>query len=91
MLKSVFDWCKRHIVIFTIISVVFVVVFGFINIQILHMTSSSATFAIRPRVSAPWLKWIPGNIRLTVTPAFPVWTVTAGPVSWAMPKPKSAG
>ena len=39
MLKSVFDWCKRHIVIFTIISVVFVVVFGFINIQILHMTS----------------------------------------------------
>lgn len=39
MLKNVFDWCKRHIVIFTIISVVFVVVFGFINIQILHMTS----------------------------------------------------
>ncbi len=39
MLKNVFDWCKRHIVIFTILSVVFVVVFGFINIQILHMTS----------------------------------------------------
>lgn len=39
MLKNVFDWCKQHIVIFTIISVVFVVVFGFINIQILHMTS----------------------------------------------------
>lgn len=39
MLKSVFDWCKQHIVIFTIISVVFVVFFGFINIQILHMTS----------------------------------------------------
>lgn len=39
MLKNVFDWCKRHIVLFTIVSVVFVVVFGFINIQILHMTS----------------------------------------------------
>jgi nitrate/TMAO reductase-like tetraheme cytochrome c subunit len=39
MLKNVFDWCKRHIVLFTIASVVFVVMFGFINIQILHMTS----------------------------------------------------
>jgi len=39
MLKNVFDWCKQHIVIFTIISVVFVVFFGFINVQILHMTS----------------------------------------------------
>ena len=39
MLKNIFDWCKRHIVIFTILSVVFVVVFGFINVQILHMTS----------------------------------------------------
>jgi nitrate/TMAO reductase-like tetraheme cytochrome c subunit len=39
MLKNVFDWCKRHIVIFTILSVLFVVVFGFINVQILHMTS----------------------------------------------------
>jgi len=39
MLKNVFDWCKQHIIIFTIISVVFVVFFGFINVQILHMTS----------------------------------------------------
>jgi nitrate/TMAO reductase-like tetraheme cytochrome c subunit len=39
MMKTVFDWCKRHIILFTIASVVFVVVFGFINIQILHMTS----------------------------------------------------
>jgi nitrate/TMAO reductase-like tetraheme cytochrome c subunit len=39
MLKYVFDWCKRHIVLFTIMAVVFIVVFGFINIQILHMTS----------------------------------------------------
>lgn len=39
MLKNVFDWCKRHIVLFTIVAVVFVVMFGFINIQILHMTS----------------------------------------------------
>ena len=38
-MKSIFDWCKRHIVLFTIIAVVFVVVFGFINVQILHMTS----------------------------------------------------
>jgi nitrate/TMAO reductase-like tetraheme cytochrome c subunit len=39
MLKNIFDWCKRHIVLFTIAAVVFVVVFGFVNIQILHMTS----------------------------------------------------
>jgi len=39
MFKNIFDWCKRHIIIFTILSVVFVVVFGFINVQILHMTS----------------------------------------------------
>jgi nitrate/TMAO reductase-like tetraheme cytochrome c subunit len=39
MLKNIFDWCKRHIVIFTILSVMFVIVFGFINVQILHMTS----------------------------------------------------
>ncbi len=39
MLKSIFDWCKRHIVLFTIGAVLFVVVFGFVNIQILHMTS----------------------------------------------------
>ncbi len=39
MFKNVFDWCKRHIVLFTIAAVVFVVMFGFINIQILHMTS----------------------------------------------------
>ncbi|MDH3997348.1 MAG: NapC/NirT family cytochrome c [Desulfuromonadales bacterium] len=39
MLKNVFDWCKRHIVLFTIVAVLFVVVFGFINVQILHMTS----------------------------------------------------
>lgn len=39
MLKNIFDWCKRHIVLFTIASVLFVIVFGFVNIQILHMTS----------------------------------------------------
>ncbi|MBW2505279.1 MAG: NapC/NirT family cytochrome c [Deltaproteobacteria bacterium] len=38
-MKNIFNWCKQHIVLFTIISVVFVVVFGFVNIQILHMTS----------------------------------------------------
>ena len=39
MLKNIFDWCKRHIVLFTVFAVVFIVVFGFVNIQILHMTS----------------------------------------------------
>jgi nitrate/TMAO reductase-like tetraheme cytochrome c subunit len=39
MFKRIFDWCKRHIVLFTLFSVIFIVVFGFINIQILHMTS----------------------------------------------------
>lgn len=39
MLKRIFDWCKRHIVLFTLFSVIFIVFFGFINIQILHMTS----------------------------------------------------
>ena len=38
-MKNIFNWCKQHIVLFTIISVVFVIVFGFVNIQILHMTS----------------------------------------------------
>ena len=38
-MKNIFDWCKRHIVLFTIFAVSFVVIFGFINIQILHMTS----------------------------------------------------
>lgn len=38
-MKHIFDWCKRHIVLFTVLAVGFVVVFGFINIQILHMTS----------------------------------------------------
>ncbi|PLX74237.1 MAG: hypothetical protein C0614_11980 [Desulfuromonas sp.] len=38
-MKNIFDWCKRHIVLFTILAVGFVVVFGFINIQVLHMTS----------------------------------------------------
>lgn len=39
MFKRLFDWCKRHLVLFTLFSVIFIVVFGFINIQILHMTS----------------------------------------------------
>lgn len=39
MIKSVFDWCKRHIILFTLMAVTAIVVFGFINIQVLHMTS----------------------------------------------------
>lgn len=39
MLNRIFDWCKRHIILFTLFSVIFIVFFGFINIQILHMTS----------------------------------------------------
>lgn len=38
-MKVIFDWCKKHIVVFTVLAVGFVVVFGFINVQILHMTS----------------------------------------------------
>lgn len=34
-----FNWCKRHILLVTALAVVFILVFGFINIQILHMTS----------------------------------------------------
>lgn len=37
--KKVFDWCRRHLLLLTLLAVAFVVVFGFINIQILHMTS----------------------------------------------------
>ena len=39
MIKNVFDWCKRHIILFTLLSVLAIVVFGFVNIQVLHMTS----------------------------------------------------
>ncbi|MDT8442153.1 MAG: NapC/NirT family cytochrome c [Desulfuromonadales bacterium] len=38
-MKNLFEWCKRHLVLFTILAVGFVIVFGFINIQVLHMTS----------------------------------------------------
>lgn len=37
--KKFFDWCKRHLILLTVAAVLFIVVFGFINIQILHMTS----------------------------------------------------
>lgn len=39
MLKKVLDWCKRHLVLFTLFAVAFIIVFGFINVQILHLTS----------------------------------------------------
>jgi nitrate/TMAO reductase-like tetraheme cytochrome c subunit len=39
MLMKIFSWCQQHLVLFTIFAVAFVVVFGFINVQILHMTS----------------------------------------------------
>ncbi len=39
MIKNIFNWCKRHIILFTLLSVLAIVVFGFVNIQILHMTS----------------------------------------------------
>ncbi len=38
-LKQFFAWCKRHYLLVTFVAVLFVVVFGFVNIQILHMTS----------------------------------------------------
>ncbi|TYO95836.1 NapC/NirT cytochrome c family protein [Geothermobacter ehrlichii] len=38
-LKNFFAWCKRHYLLVTFLGVLFIVVFGFVNIQILHMTS----------------------------------------------------
>lgn len=38
-MKNFFNWCKRHIILVTVLVVACVVVFGFVNIQILHMTS----------------------------------------------------
>jgi nitrate/TMAO reductase-like tetraheme cytochrome c subunit len=38
-LKTFIDWCKRHILMVTLLAVASIVVFGFVNIQILHMTS----------------------------------------------------
>lgn len=38
-LKNLFAWCKRHYLLVTFFGVLFVVAFGFVNIQILHMTS----------------------------------------------------
>ncbi|OGR30721.1 MAG: hypothetical protein A2091_11230 [Desulfuromonadales bacterium GWD2_61_12] len=37
--KNFFDWCKRHKILLTVAAFLFIVVFGFVNIQILHMTS----------------------------------------------------
>ena len=38
-LKNFINWCKRHILLVTLLAIGFIVVFGFVNIQILHMTS----------------------------------------------------
>lgn len=38
-LKNFFGWCKRHVLLVTLLAIGFIVVFGFVNIQILHMTS----------------------------------------------------
>ena len=37
--KNFFEWAKRHLLLVTFITVAFVVILGFVNIQILHMTS----------------------------------------------------
>lgn len=37
--KNFINWCKRHIFLVTLLAIALVVVFGFVNIQILHMTS----------------------------------------------------
>ncbi len=39
MLSRFIDWCKRHVLLVTALSVILVVAFGYVNIQILHMTS----------------------------------------------------
>lgn len=38
-IKNFFNWCKRHLLLVTLLAIAFVVVFAFVNIQILHMTS----------------------------------------------------
>lgn len=38
-IKNFFSWCKRHLLLVTLAVVAAIVVFGFVNIQILHMTS----------------------------------------------------
>lgn len=37
--NDLFNWCRRHLLLVTLLAIAFVVVFGFVNIQILHMTS----------------------------------------------------
>lgn len=39
MLPRFIDWCKRHVLLVTALSVIMIAAFGFVNIQILHMTS----------------------------------------------------
>jgi len=39
MLLRFIDWCKLHIILVTVLAVILVAAFGFVNIQILHMTS----------------------------------------------------
>ncbi len=37
--KNFFSWCKRHLLLVTLLAIFGFVVFAFVNIQILHMTS----------------------------------------------------
>jgi len=39
IIAKIFKWCKEHIILFTLLSVIGIVVFGYVNIQILHATS----------------------------------------------------
>ncbi|PLX99452.1 MAG: hypothetical protein C0623_09300 [Desulfuromonas sp.] len=39
MLSRFIDWCRRHVLLVTVLAFILVVAFGFVNIQILHMTS----------------------------------------------------
>ena len=39
MLSRFIDWCKSHVLLVTVLAVIIVTAFGFVNIQILHMTS----------------------------------------------------
>lgn len=38
-LKNFLSWCRRHIILVTVLCVLLVVAFGFVNVEILHMTS----------------------------------------------------
>ena len=37
--RNLFDWCRRHLLLVTLAAILLIVIFTFVNIQVLHMTS----------------------------------------------------